>query len=412
MSLLPTSERELPPARSDSFWDSVKRKLAPLDPYDLIAAAVRRTHLDDFGDPPCGDALRILVNACNTEAGLNLFGRLAAGQHLLDLLETRLKLVDYWRRTQEISEQPIDKPFFITGMPRSGSTFLHDLLAQDPGNRVPLTWEVMFPLPAPTREGIESDPRIRRAENRLRWLLRTRPSLVKAHPICARLPQECVAIMSYSFQSDEFLCTFRIPSYETWLRARDLGPAYAFHRRFLQHLQWLCPGERWVLKAPDHVHALPALFDIYPDARMIFLHRDPMKVLGSVASLTKMLLGAFGNHVDLCQVGTDEARILSDKAVKIMEFHDRHASLADRCMDVRYLDVVRDPLEIVRRIYDNFGLTLSTDAESRMRAFIADERRKGRAKHVYRLADFGLDPCREEPRFSAYCERFAIEREP
>lgn len=362
-------EHELPRGRPNSLWDSLKCKFVTLDVDNLIDTAMRRTCLEDFGDPPCKSALQVLVDACNNEAGLNLFGRFAARQHLLDLLETRLRLVDYWRRTQEIRKQQIRRPLFITGMPRSGSTFLHAMFSQDPGNRVPRTWEVMFPLPAPTCREIDSDPRIRRAQNRLRWLLWTRPSIVKAHPIGARLPQECIAITSYSFQSDEFLCMFRIPSYEAWLRTRDQKPAYGFHRSFLQHLQWLCPGDRWVLKSPDHVHALEALFGMYPDARVVFLHRDPLKVLGSVASLTKLLWDAFSCHIDPRQVGADEARILSDKAVKIMEFQDRHSSLADRFIDVRYLDLIRDPIETVRRIYNSFGLTLSAHAEARMRAF-------------------------------------------
>jgi hypothetical protein len=411
--------RHLPDKESDPlsrqptvFWDRVKRRLALLDFDNLLTTAKRRTGFEDFGDPPCEESLQVLIDACNAEAGLSLFGQFAARQHLLDLLETRLKLVSYWRQTTEIWEQTIHQPLFITGMPRSGSTFLHDLFAQDPSNRVPRTWEVMFPLPPPTCEGLDPDRRIAKAENRLRLFRWTNPAIVKAHPIGACLPQECVAIMSYSLQSDEFLCMFRIPSYETWLRSQDMSPAYRFHRRFLKHLQWLCQGERWVLKAPDHVHSLEALFEIYPDARIVFLHRDPLKVLGSVASLTKSLWEAFSRHIDPYQVGTDEARILSDKVAKIMEFQDRHPSLADRFMDVHYMDLVRDPISTVRRIYNRFGLSISVSVEEGMCAFLKAERNKRRRKHVYRLADFGLDPGQESSRFAAYCERFDIEREP
>jgi hypothetical protein len=228
-------------------WNSVKRKLAPLDAGDLMEAATRRTRLKDFGDFPCGEPLRILVDACNAEAMLNLFGQISARQHLLDLLETRLRLINYWKDKTEIQKQSVPKPLFITGLPRSGTTFFHDLLGHDPANRVPRTWQVMFPLPPPTRERLNSDPRIAKAENRLKLLRWTRPSIERAHPIGACLPQECIAITSYSLLSDEFLCMFRIPSYEWWLRKQDLSPAYRFHRRFLAHLQWLCPGERWVL---------------------------------------------------------------------------------------------------------------------------------------------------------------------
>ncbi len=412
MRHLRPQESDLPSVQPIAFWDSVKRKLAPLEFDDLLAIAMRRTGLKDLGAPSCEDALRVLIDACNAEAGLSFFGQFAARQHLLDLLETRLRLVSYWLQTTEIQKQPIDRPLFISGMPRSGSTFLHNLFAQDPGNRVPRTWEVMFPLPPPTRKAFDSDQRITKAENRLRWLRLTKPAIVKVHPLGARLPQECIAITSYSFQSDEFLCMFRIPSYESWLRNHDAVPAYRFHRSFLKHLQWLCPGERWVLKAPDHVHALSALFEIYPDARIIFLHRDPLKVLGSIASLTKLLWSAFSRHIDPCQVGTYETRILSDTVLKIMEFQDRHPPLADRFIDVKYLDLVRDPIATVRRIYNRFGLTLSVNAEASMCAFLKGRLNKRRTRHVYRLVDFGLDPSQEGLRFAAYCERFAIEQEP
>jgi len=394
-----------------AFWSSVKCKLSPLDFDDLIATAIRRTRLKDFGDPPYDDALRVLINACNGEANLSLFGQFVARQHLLDLLETRLRLVSYWRQKPQILEQPIHQPIFITGMPRSGTTFLHNLFAQDPRNRVPLTWEVMFPL-SPTSYGTHSsDPRISKAEKRLRLLRWIRPAITKAHSIGASLPQECIAILSYSFYSDEFLCMFRIPSYEAWLRASDLGKAYEFHRSFLRHLQWLCPGERWVLKAPDHVHSMETLLRIYPDARIVFLHRDPMKVLGSVASLTRILRGAFSNHIDLRQVVDTEARNLAEKTLKIMEFQDQYKDQADRFINVHYLDLVRNPILTVKRIHDHFGFTLSNSAETCMLAFLSARHNKKRPKHLYRLTDFGLDPYQRVPRFAAYYERFAIERE-
>ncbi len=159
--------------------DSVKQRLAPLDADDLLGAAIRRTGHADFDDPQCREALRVLVDACNAEADLNLFGQIAARQHLLGILETRLRLNKYWLEIPEIQEQGLPQPVFITGLPRSGTTFLHNLLAQDPGNRVPRTWEVMFPLPPPTRERFNSDRRIFRTERQLRWLRWIQPSIVK-----------------------------------------------------------------------------------------------------------------------------------------------------------------------------------------------------------------------------------------
>ncbi len=215
----PWGHRTLSGPRSASafFPNHVRERLVRLDPDELVATAIRRVGLENFGEPPYEEALQILVKTCNDEADLSLFGRIAAHHHLLDLLETRLRLTRCWQQTPEIQEQRILSPIFITGLPRSGSTFLHDLFARDPGNRVPQTWEVMSPLPPPIRERYNSDPRIAKTENQLRWLRWIQPSIVNAHPVGAALPQECIAITGYTFQSDEFLAMFWAPSYERWL---------------------------------------------------------------------------------------------------------------------------------------------------------------------------------------------------
>jgi hypothetical protein len=401
-----------PPAAKSSFWKHVRQRLAPLDHKDLLATARRRTGLSDFGDPPCEEALRIIVSACNTDANLNMFGQFAAREHFLELLETRLRLVGRWQQMPQTQDESIRGPVFITGLPRSGSTFLHDLFSRDPANRVPLTWEVMFPLPFPKRAKDDPQLRIRKAEHRLRLMRLTNPSIVKAHPIGASLPQECIAILSYSLLSEEFLCMFWVPSYEKWMRTQDMRPAYRFHRNFIAHLPCPSPAERWVFKAPDHVYSLDALLEIYPDARIVFLHRDPMKVLGSVASLAMKLRSAFSNQIDPFRTGINEARVLNEVTLKMMEFRDRHPSPSDRFIDIQYLDLVRNPVATVRQIYERFSLTLSADAERRMYSFLEGRRNKRRPKHVYSLADFGIETDRKESCLAAYCERFGVELEP
>jgi hypothetical protein len=400
------------PAVGTSFWKHVRQRLAPLDHDDLVGTAKRRTGLSDFGDPPCEEALRVLVSACNTEANLNMFGQFAARHHFLELLETRLRLANEWQLSPAIWEESIRNAVFITGLPRSGSTFLHDLFSHDPANRVPLTWEVMFPLPFPKRTKDDPGSRIRKAESRLRLMRLTNPSVVKAHPIGARLPQECIAVLSYSLMSEEFLCMFWIPSYEKWLRTQDMRQAYRFHRDFIGHLPCPSPAERWVFKAPDHVYSLDALIDTYPDARIVFLHRDPMKVLGSVASLAMKLRSAFSNHIDPLRTGINEARVLNEVTLKMMEFRDRQPSLSDRFIDIQYLDLVRNPVATVRQIYERFGLILSADAERRMYSFLEGRRNKRRPKHIYRLADFGIETDMKESCLAAYCERFGVKLEP
>jgi hypothetical protein len=390
--------------------ESIKRGLIPLDCDQLLSAAIRKSGLKYSGDKRCEESLRILVDSCNAEAGLSLIGQMATRQHLVELLATRLGLIDYWQRTPEIQEQVLRPQIIITGLPKSVSTFLHRLLAHDQNNRVPKMWEVMFPLPFPGCMTPDSDPRIKKADNRLRWLRWTHPALAQAHPIGALIPQECGAILGYTFESNVFLDMFLIPSYEAWLRSRDAGPAYEFHKMFLKHLQWLCPADRWALKSSDHVHNLETLIRRYPEARIIFLHRDPIKVLQAASSQMTLVKSLFSRSIDHRLLGNIEDRHLHDKVNKIMKFRDSHDNLEDRFMDIRYLDLASDPVGIVRAIYDCFGLALPVEAEARMDAFAAAERNKKRSDR-FLLSDFSLNPEQEYPSFDLYCRRFGVGRE-
>ena len=391
-----------------SLLESIKGRLIPLGFNNLISAAIRGTGLKYPNEQVCEEALKVLIGSCNSEAGLSLIGRVAARQHLLELLETRFRLIDYWQQTPEILEQAIRPQVFITGVPKSGSTFLHRLLAHDLNNRVPRMWEVMFPLPAPMNLTFASDPRIKKTDNRLQWLRWTHPALVKAHPVGAFIPHECGAILGYSFESNVFLDMFSIPSYEVWLRSRDMVSAFEFHLSFLKHLQWLCPAERWVLKSSDHLHAMKTLIKIYPEARIVFLHRDPLKVLQAASSQMTLLKSVFSSKINVRQLGAYETRNLNDKVKKIMEFRDTHVDLEDHFMDVRYLDLASNPVGTVRAIYDRFGFTLSVEDRSRMEAFATFERNKRRLDK-FSLADFTLGREQQSPHFDLYCERVGRE---
>jgi hypothetical protein len=387
-----------------------KGTLIPLDFSYLTSEAIRRTGVQYSCDQYCEESLKILIDSINDEAGLSVFGQIAARQHLLELLETRFKLIDCWRRTPDIQAQAINPQIIITGMPKSGSTFLHRLLSLDVNNRAPRMWEVMFPLPLPVSDSVISDLRIRKAEKRLRWLRWIHPAIAQAHPIGARIPQECGAISFYSFESNAFLDMFSIPAYEAWLRSRDMRCAYEIHRSFLKHLQWECPAKRWVLKSSDHVHSLHTLLKIYPDARIIFLHRDPIRVLQAAASQMTLVKGLFSNNIDRRQLGAYESRVLCDKVRKLMEFRDSHSIPEERCVDIRYQDLASDPVGTVRTIYKQFNLILPDEDEARMEAFANDERTKKRSDK-FSLEDFALDPEQELACFETYCERYRVGRE-
>jgi hypothetical protein len=382
-----------------------------LDERSILDEACRQTGLDDFG----GDEFRVplgrLLRAYETEARLTLLGRIAARSDTVALLANRLRLVEDRQRHPGIAEQRVPRPLFIVGLPRTGSTLLHHLLAQDPASRVAQAWEVMMPSPPPERQRYDTDSRIARAHRQLRWLDRLAPDFKTIHPLGAQLPLECLAITSYSFLSQRFHTMYRVPTYQAWLLEQDARPAYHLHRRFLQHLQWRTPAERWVLKAPSHVFSFEALFDVYPDALIVQTHRDPVTVLASVASLTAVLRGAFSDHVDPAEIGHEVTSHWADGLARVMQAR-RHARIpTDRFFDVSYHGLVNDPLAIVRRLYGHFDLPFTAEAGERMRRYLAANPNGRHGPHRYSLSSFGLDPDDLIHRFQAYCERVGIERE-
>jgi len=384
------------------------RRFVRLDDEGLLAAAQRRTRLADFGDPAFRDPLRRLLHSLDTEARLNLVGRVAAREDITRVLVNRLELQRDRQQYPGIAAEEIRRPLFITGMPRSGSTLLHGLLAQDPANRVPLNWETLHPSPPPEWATHETDRRIERAEREIRWFSLLAPQFRKIHPVGARLPEECVVILSHAFLSFQFSSTYFVPSYQSWLEQQDLSPAYRFHRQFLQHLQWRCGSERWVLKAPPHLPGLRALFATYPDAGVIMTHRDPLEVVASVASLHTVLRQTFSDAVDPLQVGPEVAGLLAGDIRRGLQVLDSGCLPADRLLNVTYTALIADPLAVVRRIYAQFDLPLTAAVEARMQRFLAEHPRDRDGHHEYSLQQFGLDADRERERFRTYRERFGL----
>jgi hypothetical protein len=396
------------PLRDKSPERNLSRRIWPLTLEGLCAEARKRTGLEDFGEPSLEPALSVLLNSLETEANLRPLGRFLIRTHLRGLLETRLRLAEVWRRQSGVLEStPIARPIFITGMPRSGSTFLHELLAEDPGNRVPRVWELMFPVAdaEPRRSG--RDPRVRKAAANLWWFRRLAPGADSIHPMRAESPHECVAIQSYTLMSEEFISMCRVPGYETFLHAADFRPVYAWQRRFLQYLQASGPARQWVLKAPDHVRTLEALFAAFPDAVVIQTHRNPLEVLESLTRMIEVLHGLFSTPGERTQIAAREARMLAEGMERSLRFRDAHPELAGRFLDFHYSEIVSDPLGVVGRVYEQVGRPLTEVAERNMRELAASRsryRRRGAASPS--LADLGLDPAVEARRFERYGSRF------
>jgi hypothetical protein len=385
--------------------------LARLDEEYLLARAARTTKLSDFGDEYFRGPLGRLLTSLEEEACMSMLGRIIAQRDILRLLKNRLRMTEVHRRHPEIDEGPIDAPLFIIGLPRTGTTILHELMAQDPANRVPMTWEVMHPWPPPERATYHTDPRIAAVEKHFSGIDKILPEFKKMHPMGAELPQECVAMTANDFASMVFHSTHHVPSYQAWLEATDLRPVYESHKRQLRYLQWKCPAERWVLKSPGHLWALEALLAVYPDARIVQTHRDPLKVVASLTSLVAMLRSLASDRIDPYEIGEDWTERLARGLEHTMQVRDREQLGADRVFDMHFPEFIRDEVAMVRRIYEHFGMPFSAEAEERMRAFLAANPKDKHGAHKYTLAYAGLDLDTERRRYAAYQERFDIASE-
>src|SRR5262245_29545185 len=319
-------------------------ELVHLDGDTLLEDARRRTRRGDFGDPSFLEPFHRLLHSYEREAQLSLLGRIAARQDTTRLLASRLRLEADRKRHPEIAAEAVRRPLFVTGLPRTGTTLLHGLLAQDPGNRVPLHWESVYPSPPPDRARYTRDPRIAAAERQVRGFHRLNPGIRKIHPVGARLPEECLIITSHSFLSFQFQTSHFVPSYQAWLEAHDLRACYEAHRRVLQHLQWRCRGERWVLKAPAHLYGIEALFAAYPDAGVILTHRNPIGVAGSLARLATVLRSTFCDSVDPIAVGEEMYHRWANGIARALRARDAGCAAPAQFCDVYYTDLVRDPI--------------------------------------------------------------------
>jgi hypothetical protein len=392
-------------------------ELVSLDPDELLREAERRAGgLADFGGDEFREPMRRYLESLEREAHLTTTGRILARQDVMCVLVNRLRTAEIFKRHPEILAQPVSRPIFITGLPRSGTSILHELLAQDPAHRVPHFWEVRYAWPPPEQAdfdaGYRGNPRIRKANRDLTLWHVLVPAYKTMHEMGGHLPCECGDITTHTFLGDRMLALHQVPSYAAWAAAQDQRIAYQWHRKMLQLLQWRVPRERWVLKGPAHLNWLPALFAVYPDARLIWTHRDPLQVMGSVASLISAILWMRASRVDpeLVQAafGGEFFAAQLDSALK---FRDGGGIDPRQFIDVRYQDLMGDTFGTLRRVYQQLDLALDPAIESRMRAYLAGKPKGKFGKHEYSFDDLGLDRDIERARFAAYQARFDIESE-
>lgn len=373
--------------------------LGPLDADHLKAAALRRARRRCFSDETFYLPLQKLVSAYENEAELSVFGRLATRFDIMRCLTNLLNLDAAEEVDASITRREIAQPLFITGLPRASTTFLHTLLAQDPANAVPRSWQLIYPFP-PRHHLLLGDYRRDWVEAQLRFFQFISPGMADLHPLSADAPQECTDITAQVFQSMRFDTTYHIPSYQRWFDKLDQTPAFRFHRRFLQHLDVQSPGKQWVLKSPDHIFSLDAIRTVYPDAKIVFLHRDPLSVVASCAKLTEVLRKPFARTVDPKVVG-------ENVAARLIAQSERMAAADGNILHLYFRNVTADPLAAAAEVYAHCGRELTSAAKARMQAWLA-RTQEGKKRHRYDLAEFGLSAAELRERFRPYVQHFAV----
>jgi hypothetical protein len=384
---------------------------ALFDAAGLLDEARRRTGLADFGYANFLVGLNVLLRSLRQEAALHATGEAIVREDLLRLLGNRLQMTAVYQAHPEITARRVERPLFIVGLPRTGSSILHELLAQDPENRTPMTWEVKFPCPPPELAFFHTDPRIAAMDAELAQMDTLIPEFKKMHPQAAELPQECLNMTTHEFASIFFSVSHNVPGYQAWLDTVDMAPVYAFHHRMLQLLHWHCPPYRWVMKSSSHLWSMDALLAEYPDACIVQTHRDPLKVLASFTSLVTTLRRFYSSRVETREIGEQQAAFLSAGLSRAVEFRSSGRLPAAQVLDLQFGDFIADPVGQIAAIYRHFGRELSPEAARRMQRFLAANPGDKHGKHSYRFAATGLDATMERRRFAAYQERFGIASE-
>lgn len=375
-----------------------------ISPQALMDAAVAETGLSDFGDPWFREPLNALCRSLNEEAGLSDVGTTMLWAQLNGMLKSRLLVEDLISRHPEIEDVVIDRPIIIVGLPRTGTTHLHNMLSADPGLRYLPYWESLEPL-APIGE-IGEEGRRERATQSLEMVNGVMPHFRAMHDMTTDHAHEEIQLLALTFSTMLFEAQIPLPSYGEWWKQADQAPAYAYMKRVLQVLQWARGGERWVLKSPQHLSQFNVLYETFPDATFVVTHRDPAAVTVSMATMA-----AYAGRLQLATV--DPHRIGAYWAGRVEDLlrdctRDRGILPAEQSVDVRLEDFIADEWGTVERIYEVADQPLTDAARTAMENFIREHPRDRHGQVAYDAAAVGIDPVERRQALAEYSEMFRV----
>ena len=394
--------------REGSFFDL--SSVVPLDETSLLQHAQRTTGLDDYGDDLWCEQFRVLLKSLEEEAQLTLMGRLMARSDIVLWLSSRLKVTATLRAHPEILEEDITAPMVIVGLPRSGTSILFELLSQDPDVGVPLMWEALQPCPPPETATYRTDPRIAQADNLFTQWNRVAPEFASMHEMRGDIPAECGLLMAGTFISDHIASLHQTHSYSAYCIEADYAPVYAYHKTILQILQWRNPRKRWLLKAPEHQVHLDTLLQVYPDARIVQTHRDPIKCMASTTSLMGTLYYMRSDQPFNAQLFDNiiMGDATAQRLERVIQQREQGIVPAANIADSRYQDLMDDPMACIGGIYAHFGMDLSTGARRRMQDYLKAKPKGKFGQHSYQV---DAHKARDRPLFQRYQSLYNVPNE-
>jgi hypothetical protein len=377
---------------------------------ELLEAASAATGLSDFGKRDFEEGFSVLLQAYADDAQLTPLGEQLVRDEIVGDLVGRLQVVDHLKRAPEIRESELERPLFILGLPRTGTTTLQQLLQQDPDSQVLEYWLGVVPQPRPPLEEWESNPDYRRVAEVLRLTYEADPGLRALHDVSAEAAGECRFVFRHLFMDDSYDHTAHLPSYREWFDAQPMDRVYRWYHDVLKLIQFPNTDRRWVLKYPPHLRCLKELFTEFPEACIIQTHRDPARVVPSYASLIAHFSSVYEENVDRGAIGRLSAKLWDDRITKGVQ--DRaELDRESQFFDLHFRDVLTDPIGSIRKALSAFEMELSEEAIDRMEAWNGSHKPGRHGVHGYSADTFGLDAAELSERFRPYRERFGVPEE-
>ena len=372
---------------------------------EIIDQAKSETGLSDLGEPLFSEGLNRLIDSINNEANLNEIGIQAQPIRIQGLLSNRLRFEEDLKKFPEILDQQIIAPIVIVGLPRTGSTMTHRLLASDPNHTAMLWWEGRYPalLPDEKRGDIEARMELGKAE--VDAVVAASPEALDIHPWDYKGADEEILLLEHNFLSTVPESFMALPSYSKWIEEQDHTLAYEDLKKFIQYLQWQNPGrekKRWVLKSPHHLGFIDKMISVFPDAKIIQTHRDPIKTVPSFCSMCANLFEPLTTNFDKVFIGKHWSNKLTRALNHCMNISEQHP---DNFLDLEFLNMIKDPIDEMKKIYEFIGESFGEKTEVAMEAW-REENKHEMGAHKYSLEEYDLTESQINNNFAKYQQKY------